>query len=129
MPRLLFRGVLNADKYSFLDGPALAVYLLVNNVKLVGVHGVSCGGAVEMYGGLEVLLDSFPLGSARFPYVGTGAVDVWTLVLVDDPCLTGLGVLVLGVAQSCSEDVGTLEVDLDASAFTQSFDCFLYNFC
>ena len=26
-------------------------YLLVNNVKLIGVHGVSCGGAVEMYGG------------------------------------------------------------------------------
>ena len=115
------------DKHSFLDGPGLVVVnLLVNNVKLVGVHGVSCGGAVEMYGGggLEVLLDSFPQGSARFPYVGTGAVDVWALLLIDDPCLIGFGVLVLGVAQSCSEGVGSLEVDLDASAFTHSFEFF-----
>ena len=86
--------------YAVVDGPGLAVYLLVNNVKLIGVHGVSCGGAVEMYGGggLEVLLDSFPQGSTRFPYVGTGAVDVWALVLVDDHCLIGFGVL--GVAQN-----------------------------
>ena len=45
-----------------------------------------------------MLLNSFPQGSARFPYVGTGAVDVWALVLVDDPCLIGFGVLVLWVA-------------------------------
>ena len=62
------------DKHSFLDGPGLAVYLLVDNVKLVGVHGVSCGGAVKVYGGggLKMFLDSFPQGSARFPNVGTG---------------------------------------------------------
>ena len=62
LPRFLFRGVLNMNKRSFLDGLGLAVYLLVNNVKLIGVHWVSCGGAVEMYGGggLEVLLNSFP---------------------------------------------------------------------
>ena len=34
-----------------LIGPGLAVYLFVDNVKLVGVHGVSCGGAVKMYRG------------------------------------------------------------------------------
>ena len=91
----------------------------MNNVKLIGVHGVSCGGAVEMYGGggLEVLFNSFPQEPARFPYVGTGAVDVWALVLVDDPCLIGFGVLVLWVAQSCSEGVCAFEVDLDASTF------------
>ena len=44
-------GVLNTDKHSFLDGPGLVVYLLVNNVKLVGVHEVFCGGAVKVYGG------------------------------------------------------------------------------
>ena len=38
------------DKHSFLDGPGLAVYLFVNNVQLVGIHGVSCDGAVVMYG-------------------------------------------------------------------------------
>ena len=92
----------------------------LNYTELFRVHGVSCVGAVKMYGGggLEVFLDSFPQGSARFPYVGTDAVDVWALVFVDDPCLIDFGVLVLGVAQSCSEGVGTLEVDLDASAFT-----------
>ena len=68
------RGVLNADKHGFLNGPGLAVYFLVDNVKLVGVHGVSCGGAVNMYGGggLEMFLNPFSQGPARFPNVGTG---------------------------------------------------------
>ena len=39
------------DKHSFLNSPGLAVYLLVYNVKLDGVHGVSCGGVVKMYWG------------------------------------------------------------------------------
>ena len=50
LPRFLFRGVLNVYKHSFLDSPGLAVYFLGNNVKLTEVHGVSCGGVVEMYG-------------------------------------------------------------------------------
>ena len=114
------------DKHSFLDGPGLVVYLLVHNVKLVGVHGVSCGGAVKVYGGggLKMFLDSFPQGSARFLNVRTGTVDVWALVLVDDSCFVGFGVLVLGVSQGCSEGVGALEVDLDTSAFAQSFEFF-----
>ena len=109
------------DKHSFLDSPGLAVYHLVNNVKLVGVHGVSCGGTVEVYGGggLEMFLNSFPQGSARFTNVGTGAVDVWALVLIDDTCLVGFGVLILGVAQGYSEGIGPLEVDLDPSSFAQ----------
>ena len=75
-------------------------------------------------GGLKMFFDSFPQGSARFPNVGTGAVDVWALVLVDDSCLVNFGVLVLGVAQGCSEGVGALKVDLDTSAFAQSFELF-----
>ena len=49
---------------------------------------------------------------------------MWALVLVDDSCLVDFGVLVLGVAQGCSEGVGALEVDLDTSAFAQSFEFF-----
>ena len=87
-------------KHGFLDGPGLAVYLLVYNVKLVGVHGVSCGGAVELYGGggLEMFLNPFPQGLARFPNVGAGAVYVGALVLVDDACLAGLGILVFRIS-------------------------------
>ena len=50
------------DKHSFLDGPGLAVHLLMSNVKLVGVQGVSCGGTVKVYGGggLEMFPNSFP---------------------------------------------------------------------
>ena len=78
----------------------LAVHLLVYNVKLVGIHGVSCGGTVEVYGGrgLEMFLDSFPQGSARFTNVGAGAIYVGALVLVDDACLTGFGILVLWIS-------------------------------
>ena len=42
---------------------------------------------------------------------------MWALVLVDDSCLIGIGVLVLGVSQGCSECVGALKVNLDTSAF------------
>ena len=93
----------------------------MENAELVGIHGVSCGGAVKMYGGggLEMFLNPFPQGPARFPYVGTGAVDVGALILVNDACLVGFGILVLGIAQSCPEGVGPLEVDLDTSSFAK----------
>ena len=122
-------GVLHVDKDGFLNGPGLAVYFFVDNAELVGIHGVSCGGAVKMYGGggLEMFLNPFPQGPARFPYVGTGAVDVRALILVNDACLVGFGILILGIAQSCPEGVGPLEVDLDTSSF--ALVSFLYNFC
>ena len=63
-----------------------------------------------------MFFDPFSQGSARFPNVGAGTVDVWTLVLVYDSCLVGFGVLVFGVAQCCSECVGPLEVYLDTSS-------------
>ena len=109
------------DEHGFLNGPGLAVYFLVDNAELVGVHGVSCGGAVKMYGGggLEMFLNPFPQGPARFPYVGTGAVDVWALIMINDACLVGFGILVLGIAQSCPEGVSPLEVDLDTSSFAK----------
>ena len=61
-PSSCLGGVLYADEHSLLDGPGLAGYLFVNNVKLVGIHGMSCGGTVVVYGGrgLEVFLNSFP---------------------------------------------------------------------
>ena len=43
--------VLYTDEHGFLDGPGMAVDLLVHYVKLLGVHGVSCGGTVVVYGG------------------------------------------------------------------------------
>ena len=66
-----------------------------------------------------MFFEPFSQGSARFPNVGAGTVDVWTLVLVYDPCLLGFGVLVLGVAQCCSECVGPLEVYLDTSSLAK----------
>ena len=63
-----------------------------------------------------MFFDPFSQGSARFPNVGAGTVEVWTLVLVYDRCLVGFGVLVLGVAQCQSECVGPLEVYLDTSS-------------
>ena len=45
------RGVLYSDEHSLLYGPGMAVDFLVHYVKLAGVHGVSCGGTVEVYGG------------------------------------------------------------------------------
>ena len=59
-PRFLFRGVQYTDEHSLLDGPGMAVDFLVHYVELVGVHGVSCGGIVEVYrgGGFEMFLDS-----------------------------------------------------------------------
>ena len=120
-PGFCWGGVLDTDEHGFLDSPGLAVYFFVDNVELVGVHGVSCGGAVKMYGGgcLEMFFNPFPQGPARFPYVGTGAVDVGALVLVNDAFLVGFGILILGIAQSCPEGVGTLEVDLDTSSFAK----------
>ena len=61
-PRFLFRGVLYMKEHSLLDGPGIAVDFLVHNVELVGVHGVSGGGTVEVYrgGGFEVFLNSVP---------------------------------------------------------------------
>ena len=43
--------VLYMDEHCLLDGPGMAIDLLVYYVKLVGLHGVSCGGAVVVYGG------------------------------------------------------------------------------
>ena len=79
--------------------PGRTVYFLMHNVELLGVHGMSCGGAVVVYGegDLKMFLDSFPQGSARLPNVGAGTLDVWTLVFVDDACLVGFWVFVFGV--------------------------------
>ena len=107
------------DKHGFLNDPGLAVYFLVDNIELFGVHGVSCGGAVKMYrgGGLEMFLDPFPQGPARFPNVETGAVEVWALILANVACLVGFGIPILGVVQGCPGGVGPLEVDLKTSSF------------
>ena len=58
----LFRGVLYMDERGLLDGPGIAVDFLVHYVELVGVHGVSGGGTVEVYrgGGFEMFLTSVP---------------------------------------------------------------------
>ena len=39
------------DKHGFLYGPRLTVHLLMHNVKLVGVQGMSCSSTVKVYGG------------------------------------------------------------------------------
>ena len=53
-------GVLYTDEHSLLDGPGMPVDFLVHYVELVGVHGVSCGGTVEVYRGrdFEMFLNS-----------------------------------------------------------------------
>ena len=51
LPKFLLRGVLNTDKHGFLYGPRLTVHLLMHNIKLVGVQGMSCSSAVKVYGG------------------------------------------------------------------------------
>ena len=88
-PGFCLRGVLNVDEHGFLDGPGLHVNFLMYYAELVGVHWMSCGGAVEVYvgGGIEMFLNSFPQGSARLTNVGTRAFYVWALVFVDDSCL------------------------------------------
>ena len=50
------------DEHGLLDGPGMAVNFLVHYVELVGVHGLSCGGTVEVYrgGGFEMFLNSVP---------------------------------------------------------------------
>ena len=54
------RGVLYPDEHGFLNGSRLAVDFLVNYAELVGIHGMACGGTVEVYRGkgLEVFLYS-----------------------------------------------------------------------
>ena len=54
--------VLHADEHGLFDGPEMAVDFLVHYVELVWVHGVSCSGAVVVYGGggFEVFFDPFP---------------------------------------------------------------------
>ena len=44
-------GVLHADEHGLFDGPGVTVNFLVHYVELVWVHGVSCSGAVVVYGG------------------------------------------------------------------------------
>ena len=44
-------------------------------------------------------------------------MDVWALVLVDDSCLVGFGVLVLRVVQCCSKCVCAFEMYLNTSSF------------
>ena len=102
-PRFLLRGVLHADEHCFLDGPRLHVNFLMYNAELVGVHWMSCGGTVEVYGGggLKMFFNSFPQGSARFSNVRAGEVDVGALVFVDDSCLVGGWIFVFRVAKSC----------------------------
>ena len=59
-------GVLYTYKHGLLDGPRVAVNLLLHYMELVGVHGMSCGDTVVVYRGrgLEVFLDSVNLRSA-----------------------------------------------------------------
>ena len=66
-----------------------------------------------------MFFDPFSQGSARFPNVGAGTVDLWALVLIYDPCLVGFGVLVLRVAQRCPKGVGPFEMYLGPSSFAQ----------
>ena len=59
-PKFLLRvGVLYMYEHGLLDGPGVAVNLLVYYIELVGVHWVSCGGTVVVYGGggLEMFFD------------------------------------------------------------------------
>ena len=39
------------DEHGLLDSPGLDVNVLVYYVKLVGIHGMACGGTVLVYGG------------------------------------------------------------------------------
>ena len=39
------------DEHVLFDGPGMAVDLLMHYVELVGVHRMSCSGAVVVYGG------------------------------------------------------------------------------
>ena len=59
-------GVLYVDEHGLLDGPRMAVDFLVHYVELVGVHGMSSGGAMVVYGGggFEVFLYAFTQRSA-----------------------------------------------------------------
>ena len=50
-PGFCLGGVLYADKHGLLDGPGLQVNFLMYNAELFRVHWMSCGSAVEVYGG------------------------------------------------------------------------------
>ena len=78
------------------------VNFLMYNAELVGVHWMSCSGAVEVYGegGLEMFFNSFPQGSARFTNVRAGAVDVRALVCIYDSCLVGDWIFVFGLPRA-----------------------------
>ena len=54
-------GVLHMDEHGLFDGPGMTVDLLMHYVKLVWVHGMSCSGAVVVYGGgsFEVFFNPF----------------------------------------------------------------------
>ena len=54
-------GVLHTDEQGLVDGPGMAADFLVHYVELVWVHGMSCSGAVVVYGegGFEVFLKPF----------------------------------------------------------------------
>ena len=86
-------GVLHADEHGLLDGPGMAVNFLVHYAELVGLHGMSCGSAVVVYGGggFEVFLYPFTQRSAWLFYVCTGAVYVGALVMVNNLCLVVWG--------------------------------------
>ena len=58
--------VLHMDEHGLLDGPGMAVDLLVHYDELVCVHGVSFGGAVVMYGE-EALKCSLTLSPKDMP--------------------------------------------------------------
>ena len=45
-PSSCLMGVLYTYEHSLLDGPRLAVDLLMYYAELVGVHGMACGGAM-----------------------------------------------------------------------------------
>ena len=103
-PRFLFKGGsctwMNIASLMVLD---CMLTSLMYNAELVGVHWMSCGGAVEVYGGggFKMFFNSFPQGSARFPNVRAEAVDVRALVFVDDSCLVSGWIFVFRVAKSC----------------------------
>ena len=54
-------GVLHTDEHGLLDGPGMAVDLLVHYAELDWVHGVSCSGPVVVYvrGGFEMFFNPF----------------------------------------------------------------------
>ena len=62
------------------------MYFLVYNTETARVQWMSCRCAVvEDWGrGLEMFIDPIPQCPARFPYVCLRAVEMWTLVVIND---------------------------------------------